>query len=124
MRVQTRFRFLQWILNHDRVHLGGKCHNQKAPKCQSSSQDVPFPWFSSHYVFTVSDQVQAKVDLIKFLITTEPSLGKQTLEKVPQSDVSISLVCRQVAAQVSVATIISQCYSRPLFLEVCVQWLW
>lgn len=42
-----------------------------------------FPWFSSHYVITVSDQVSAKVDLITFLITTEPSPGKQTLEKVP-----------------------------------------
>lgn len=68
---------------------------------------------------TVSDQVSAKVDLITFLINTESSPGKQTLEKVLQSDVSISLVCCQVAAQVSIAMIISQCYSRPLFLEVC-----
>lgn len=48
-----------------------------------------------HYVVTASDQVSAKVDLITFLITTEPSPGKQNLEKVQMSDVSISLVCCQ-----------------------------
>lgn len=63
--------------------------------------------------------VNAKVDPITFLITTEPSLGKQTLEKVLAHDVSISLVCCQVATQVSVAMIISRCYGSPLFLEVC-----
>lgn len=67
----------------------------------------------------VSDQVNAKIDLITFLIIAEPSLGKQTLEKLLQSDVRISLVCCQVATQVSVAMIISQCYCKPLFLEVC-----
>lgn len=92
---------------------------KKAPKSQCSSQDVPFPWLSSHYVVTVSDQVKAKVDLITFLITTEPSPGRQTLEKAPPSDVSISLVCCQVVARVSVAPIISLCCGRPLFLEVC-----
>lgn len=70
-------------------------------------------------MLTVSDQVDSKVDLITFLITTEPSPGKQTLEKLQQSDVSISLVCCEVAAQVSAAVIISRCYSGPLFLEVC-----
>lgn len=68
---------------------------------------------------TVSDQVSAEVDLITFLITTEPSPGKPTLEKAPRSDVSISLVCCQVAAQVIVAMIISPRYGSPLFLEVC-----
>lgn len=70
-------------------------------------------------MLTVSDQVNLCVDLITFLITTESSLGKQTLEKVQEHDVSISLVCYQVVAQVSVATIISRCYSALLFLEVC-----
>lgn len=48
---------------------------------------------SSHYVVGVSDQVSADVDLITFLITAEPSPGKQALEKVLRSDVSISLGC-------------------------------
>lgn len=65
------------------------------------------------------DQVNAKVDLITFLITTESSLGKQTLEKRQEHDVRISLVCYQVVAQVSVATIISRCYGAAFFLEVC-----
>lgn len=64
--------------------------------------------------------VSAKVDPITFPITTEPSPGKQTLEKVLPRDVSISLVCCQVATQVSVAMIISRCYGSSLFLEVCV----
>lgn len=89
-----------------------------------AQQDVHFPWFSSHYVVTVSDQVSAKVDLITFLITTEPSPGKQTLEKVLRSDVSISLVCYEVAAPVSVAMIISM-LRRPSFPgSVYVQRLW
>lgn len=67
----------------------------------------------------VSDRVSAKFDLITFLITAEPSRGKQTLEKAQRSDVCISLVCCQVAAQVIVAMIISRCYGGPLFLEVC-----
>ncbi len=68
---------------------------------------------------SVSDWVSAKVDLITFLIITEPSPGAQTLEKVRQGDVCISLVCCQVVAQVIVAVIISRCYGSPLFLEVC-----
>lgn len=75
--------------------------------------------FSSHYVVAVSDRVAPWVDLITFLITAEPSLGKQTLEKPQQSDVNISLVCCQEAAQVSFAVIISRCYGGPFFLEVC-----
>lgn len=43
----------------------------------------PFPQFPFHYVFSCYDWsgFNAKVDLITFLIITEPSLGKQTLEK-------------------------------------------
>lgn len=92
----------------------------KPPKCQCSLQEIPFPWFSCHYVVSVSDQVSAKVDLITFLIAPELSPGTQTLEKAQLSDVSISLVCCRVAAQVRAAVIVSRCYGRPLFLEVCV----
>lgn len=108
--------------------LRGKYYDQKPPKCQCWSQEIPFPWFSSHYVLTVRNQVSAKVDLITFLITSEPSPDTQTLEKAQAGDVSISLVCCGAAAQVRAAVIVSRCYGRPLFLEVCVcvcvQWLW
>lgn len=116
IRVRARFRS---PIEHFRILLAGKWQNQKNFKYQCSSQDVPFCWCSFYHVVTVSDQVGAKIDLITFLITTEPSPVKQTLEKVLQSDVSISLACCQVAAQVSVAMIISQCYSKALFLKVC-----
>lgn len=85
-----------------------------------SDRMYSFPWFSSHYMVAVSDQVDSEVDLITFLISAEPSLGRQTLEKLHQSDVSISHVCCQVAAQVSAAASISPCYGRAVFLEVCV----
>lgn len=78
-----------------------------------------FSWFSSHYMVALSDQVDSEVDLITFLITAEPSLGKQTLEKIHRSDVSMSPVCCQVVARVSVAESISPCCSRAVFLEVC-----
>lgn len=68
----------------------------------------------------VSDQVDSEVDPITFLITAEPSLGKQTLEKLHRRDVSISPVCCQVAAQVSAAASISPCDGGAVFLEVCV----
>lgn len=70
-------------------------------------------------MLTVSDQVNAKVDPITSLITVESCLGRQTLEKLQEHYVSISLVCYQVVAQVSVATIISRCNCAPFFLEVC-----
>lgn len=94
IRLTVRRQHPQAHIHHQAkaVNIGTtlKCHNnQKTPKYQSCSQDVHFPCFSSHYVVSVSDQVSAKVDLITFLITTE----LQSLEKVLQSDVSISLGC-------------------------------
>lgn len=78
-------------------------------------------------MLTVSNQVSTKVDLITFLITSEPSPDTQTLEKAQAGDVSISLVCCGAAARVRAAVIVSRCYGRPLFpgsVCVCVQWLW
>lgn len=99
---------------------------QKSPKYHCCSQDVHVPCFPLCYMVGVGDDwVSAEVDLITFLIATELMQGKHSLEKVLPSDVSISHGCK-VAAQVSVAMIISRWLSSPLFLEVCacVQWLW
>lgn len=61
----------------------------------------PFPCFPPIMWGSAGDQGHSEVDPITFLITLQPGLDKQSLEKLHRSDVNSSLVCCQVAAQVN-----------------------